>query len=255
MRRPGGLEPPDDRPSNEDSGRRREGSRVAGAPDEPRQRWRVVTRRAEEPGNSRRDDAEAWAGALLASGLPVSMTGQAGNRPRLLVGAALPAGMSGERELLDIFLSRRLPMHVVRESLESHLPPGHALVDLYDVWLGAPPLPAIVVAADYAVSLGAEGPAPRDLAGAAAQLLGAPSLPRQRAKGGGMVAYDLRPLLADIRVERVGHPTVLRIRTRFHPQLGTGRPAEVLEALGEILGQPIPVAAIVRERLVLAGEA
>ncbi len=100
-------------------------------------------------------------------------------------------------------------------------------------------------------STGADGPA---LAAAAAALLAATELPRERQKGGSTVRYDLRPLLVDVGVVDGGPPVVLRARTRFHPVLGTGRPEEVVAALGDAVGAPLVVASIVRERLILADE-
>ena len=47
---------------------------------------------------------------------------------------------------------------------------------------------------------------------------------------------------------------MLRARTRFHPVLGTGRPEEVVAALGDAVGAPLVVTSIVRERLILAEE-
>ena len=78
---------------------------------------------------------------------------------------------------------------------------------------------------------------------------------RDRSRGGGTVRYDLRPLLAAIEVASPGPPPVLRIRVRLDPALGNGRPDEVLEALGEIVGAPCQAAEIVRERVLLAGRA
>ena len=51
-----------------------------------------------------------------------------------------------------------------------------------------------------------------------------------------------------------GPPVVVRTRTRFHPELGTGRPEEVLAALAEAAGHPLSPEAIVRERLILADD-
>jgi hypothetical protein len=51
-----------------------------------------------------------------------------------------------------------------------------------------------------------------------------------------------------------GPPVLLRARTRFHPVLGTGRPEEVVAALGEAVGAPLDVTSVVRERLILAEE-
>ena len=46
----------------------------------------------------------------------------------------------------------------------------------------------------------------------------------------------------------------MRARTRFDPVRGTGRPEEVVAALADLAGTPLPVGSIVRERLVLADE-
>ena len=48
-----------------------------------------------------------------------------------------------------------------------------------------------------------------------------------------------------------GPPVVLRVRTRFDPQLGNGRPEEVVAALADELGHDLVIDEIVRERLVL----
>ena len=88
------------------------------------------------------------------------------------------------------------------------------------------------------------------LARAAAALLAADRLPRERQKGATTVAYDLRPLVADLGVVAVGPPVVIRARTRFHPELGTGRPAEVVAALGDTLGTALTIERLVREGLV-----
>ena len=47
---------------------------------------------------------------------------------------------------------------------------------------------------------------------------------------------------------------MLRARTRFHSVLGTGRPEEVVAALGDAVGAQLDVTSIVRERLILAEE-
>jgi hypothetical protein len=54
--------------------------------------------------------------------------------------------------------------------------------------------------------------------------------------------------------DAAGGAVGLRIRTRFDPERGVGRPEEVLAALSELAGAPLEVGSIVRERLVLAGE-
>jgi hypothetical protein len=159
--------------------------------------------------------------------------------------------MAADGELLDIVLTERLPIHRVREALSRVIPDGWRLVDLHDVWLAGPALAGRVAAADYRITL-ANGMAAVDLDRACAALLASERLPRERAKGGGTVTYDLRPLVIDVSVADAGPPPVVAIRTRFHPELGTGRPEEVIGALADLVGTPLTIEAIVRERLVLA---
>ncbi len=222
------------------------------APLPARQRWRLVlARTAGAPELSSRELVDVWEAALEASALPLFRpVGRV--RGRIAFGAPVPATLAVERELADIVLTEFVPTWQVREGLVGRLPDGWRVVDLYDVWLGSPALAGQVAAADYRVAVtGADVPA---LRAAAAGLLAAIELPRERPKGGSTVRYDLRPLLADIGVVEPGPPVVLRTRTRFDPALGTGRPEEVVAALGDAVGAPLAVSTIVRERLILAEE-
>lgn len=230
------------------------GQRPAGAPEPAvaRQRWRLAL--ACEPealGRSGRDQNEAWEAALESSGLPsFRPVGRA--RARVAFGAPLPTGIGAERELADIVLTSFEPAWRVREALTDRLPNGWRLVDLYDIWLGAPALAGQVVAAEYRIDVGAADV--RAVGAAAAFLLAAERLPRERLKGGTTVRYDLRPLLADVQVAHAGPPLILRVRTRSLPDLGTGRPGEVVAALGDISGSVLVTGSVVRERLILAGD-
>ena len=234
------------------------------APIEARQRWRITfcrDPRRGEHGLVGRDYYAVWEDALGRCELPVAET--AAGRQRFSLAAPLPASSGGEAELAELWLTARLPAWRLREALTPLLPAGHRISDLEDVWMGAPALAGRVAAADYRVTL-ADAPDVRALAAACRRLLDARSLPRARAKGGAMKSYDLRPLLISIRIGdgekadnadgRENEPVVLRLRTRIHPELGSGRPEEVLAALADELGVPLQAAETVRERLVLADE-
>ena len=217
-----------------------------------RQRWRLVlARTSEAPDGPGREQTEAWESALEASGLP-SFRPAGRARPRVAFGAPLAAGIAAERELADIVLTSTEPVWRVREALADRLPGGWRLVDLYDVWLGAPALAGQVAAADYRIDLGdADG---GRVAAAAEALLAASRLPRERLKGTSIVRHDLRPLLIDVRVLEGGPPLLVSVRTRFHPELGTGKPADVVAALGDAASVALVVVSVVRERLILADE-
>jgi radical SAM-linked protein len=204
-----------------------------------------------------RDYFAVWETALAASGLPIAET-DAG-RVRFAIGAPLPAGTAGRAELADLWLTERVAAWVVREALDPVLPPGHELVDLDDIWLGAPALAGRIAAADYLVVLRGL-PDAGLIAVAADRLLAAESLVRERAKSGGVKTYDLRPLLVSIAVAT--HPgaaageerLAVRMRTRIHPELGSGRPEEVVAALADEARTPLETADTIRERLVLADD-
>ena len=224
------------------------------ARSEPRQRWRLTVRcAADAPPLAQRDLLAAWDAAVGESGLPAVVGDPAKPKPRVVFGAPLTVGMPSEGELIEIVLTERLPAWQVREALAGRLPDGWSLVDLADVWLGGPALAGRVAAADYRVTIG-DASVSEAVEGAAQALLAARTIPRERAKGDGTVRYDLRPLLADVRVMDPGPPVTIRVRTRFHPEVGTGRPEEVVLALADELGSPLTIEAIVRERLILADE-
>ena len=225
-------------------------SEIDQAPDPPRQRWRLFLSRASDaPPLAGRELSDTWEGALEATGLPL-FRGIGRTRARVAFGAPIPAALRAERELADIVLTRSLPAWQVREALLAQVPSGWRLLDLHDVWLGEPALAAQVAAADYRIEV--EAPDVAKIAAAAQALLVARELPRERLKGGSMVGYDLRPLLIDVFVAAAGPPLLIRTRTRFDPVLGTGRPEEVVAALGAAAETPLVVSSMVRERLILA---
>jgi radical SAM-linked protein len=219
-------------------------------PLDPRQRWRITFSRAAARGEevpTGREYVARWEETLLHAGLPVLTL--ASERPRIALGAPLPSGCSGERELLEFWLTDVAPVWAVREGIERNLPEGHRLQRLENVWIGAPALGGQIAAADYVVTL-AGGPDAELLAAAARRLTAARSLPRERLKSGATKTYDLRPLI--LTLDAVG--ATLRMRTRIHPELGTGRPDEVVAALADDLGEDLAIERIVRTCLLLADE-
>jgi len=225
---------------------------------EPRQRWRLTFARDPVPPDQvGRAVLDAWQAALIGSGLPMAGLDEGGGgRARIAFASALPAAASGEAELADLWLLERRPVWAVREGLADRLPAGHRWISAEDIWLGEPALAGRVSAADWRIELRAPGTDRARIADAAGQLIAARSLPRIRRKGTTEKRYDLRLLVEDIAVDdtSAAAPAVLRVRTRLHPELGAGRPEEVVAALAESLGAAIEIAALARVRLVLGDE-
>jgi hypothetical protein len=209
-----------------------------------------VARPALDPNQAQRAQQDAWEAALVASGLPIAGLDAPKPRPRHAHAAPLSASVPGEAELVDLWVTRRLPRWSVREALIPVLPAGHALVDLYDVWLGEGALPGRVVASVYRAAL-APDPGPAEVRAAAERLLAASHLPRERRKGEAVVVYDLRPFLEAITVQATPAGIAVRMVLRHDPEKGVGRPDEVIAALEAAVGGPIGAHALVREGLVL----
>ena len=230
---------------------------MAPSPSGPRQRWRLYLRlpAASEPGQHPAG-AGAWASLLERGGLPLAMEPA---KSRVVLAAQLPLGIAGEREILDVVLSTRLPIVDVRGLVRAGLPPGVQLVDLHDIWVGAPSASAVVVSADYRVQV--SGVAPSALQLAAEALLAASSLPCERRREKKTQAFDLRPLIVSIAVTAalppagagsVGQMALLRARLRHRPD-AVGRAEDLVAALTAPPAPPLDgdlrVLGVVRERL------
>ncbi len=184
------------------------------------------------------------------------MSEGARRRPRLGFAIPLPVGLSADAERLDILLTERRTAAEVRARVSSAAPKDHTLIDVHDVWIGAPPLAGQVIAADYRLSL-ASGLPVDALRAAVETLLRLDRIERVRRRGERSTPYDLRPFLIALSVHDDpggGGGPRLWMRLRAHPELGIGRPDEVVAALGETVGAPIEVVDAVRERLWTADE-
>ena len=222
---------------------------------EPRQRWRLAFARGPvAPDRTGRIAVDEWVACLVSSGLRVAFQATDRSRPRLAIAAPLPANAAGCRELLDVWLIERIPRWQLREAVESHAPEGHRWVDAEEVWLGGPPLPGQVVAAEWhaAVQPAAGGASDRQRVRAAVDgLLAARTIERTRMKGGTVKRYDLRPLLAGLAVVATGPQLEFHVQTRFDPERGAGRPEEVIAAVSDAAGLALEVTALTRMRLIL----
>jgi radical SAM-linked protein len=212
-------------------------------------RWRIVHGRGSTTvGLTQRDEQEAWEAALSRSGMPVALDGR--GRPRTSFAVPLPVGLTAEAERLDVYLTEPVRVVDVRSALAASAPSDHPLVEVYDVWIGAPALAADVVALDYRLAVGPPPDAGR-LEAAVGALLGAGRIERSRDKGGRSRTYDLRPLLLDLRAT---DDAGLWTRLRADPTLGVGRPDEVVAAMGAAVGSAIDLLGGSRERIWLADE-
>jgi len=186
----------------------------------------------------------AWVRALRRAGVPLAYSHGFNPRPKVTFASPLAVGFTGEAEIMDIVLTRPVALRHFIQRLQPHLPPGLEIKAVEEVYHKLPALPTQVRAAEYRVTV--EGVEPEDVQRRIEALLAQERLPRRRRER----EYDLRPLILALWVETGEAGVAVGMRLRASPQGGTGRPDEVMDALG-LTEQ---VRGIHRVRLVLAAD-
>jgi radical SAM-linked protein len=188
-----------------------------------------------------------WERAARRAGLPLAYSQGFNPQPKIANAHALPVGCAGSNEVMDLWLTERLSPEEVARRLRAALPPAVRLTHVEEVDPRLPSLQSLVREAEYRARVWTDESA-NALDARVQALLAAASLPRRRRRHDQIVEYDLRPLVMDLRLEgREGRWLTLWMRLRAEPS-ATGRPDEVLEALG-LADCPCR---LVRERLLFA---
>lgn len=186
-----------------------------------------------------------WERTIRRAGLPLAYTQGFRPGPKIQLASALPLGIIGRAEIVDLWLLDEAAAAGGREAdaLQSAAPPGLGILSLEQVDERSPALQTQVVSAEYEATL-LDSPDEAVLKERLAALMGAASLPRER-RG---KAYDLRPLIESLETvpgDGSGGP---RLFMRLAARDGaTGRPEEVLAGLGV----PAEAARVERTRLIL----
>jgi radical SAM-linked protein len=159
---------------------------------------------------------------IRRAGLPLAYRGGFSPHPRLQLASALPLGFTSRAELADLWLEQPLEASDVLARLKAASPPGLVFVGMQVASAAEPALQERVVSAVFSVTLA--GSTQANLGERVASLLSSPSFVCQR-RG---KAFDLRPLIESLEaVDADG--LSMRLSAR---EGATGRPDEVLEALG-----------------------
>ncbi len=173
------------------------------------------------------EQVRVWGRAMRRAGLPLAYTGGFTPRPRLQVALPLPVGFAAEAEWLDVWLEQPVGPDEFRRALAAALPEGLEIRAVEEVPLNAPALASQVLAAEYVAVVETAVPAP-EVRRRIEALLAATELHRER-RGR---PYDLRPLILSLSLEE-SHPDGVVLKMTLSAREGaTGRPEEVLDALG-----------------------
>jgi radical SAM-linked protein len=177
------------------------------------------------------DMARTFERAIRRARLPLAYTQGFNPQPRIQFAAALPVGFTGQAELVDIFLNEVLAPDEVVDRLAESLPPGVRPIAAAPVPREVPSLQSMLTAARYLAEV-ETGESDQAFARRLADFLARPSAPRERRRGKETAAYDLRPLVLDLRYAGpcAGGQS---FETLMRSESGaTGRPDELLAELG-----------------------
>jgi radical SAM-linked protein len=191
--------------------------------DQERTRYRVSFHKTEAMRfTGHLDLYRALERTIRRAGLPLAYRGGFSPHPRLQLAAALPLGLTSVSELADLWLEQPIGASEVLAELRAAAPPGLQFVAVQVIDAAEPALQEQVIGATFSAALAPSTSA--DVENRVASLLSSPSLIRQR-RG---KSYDLRPLIDTLATSAPG-TLVMRLSAR---EGATGRPDEVLEALG-----------------------
>ena len=168
-----------------------------------------------------------WERTFRRAGLPLSYSEGFNPRPVINLASPLPLGFISSAELGDFWLSDTRSQTEVLKALTKSLPPGLEINDINELSeIHGKKLPGLVDRSEYMVSLSEDHPGLNDKI---TTLLQAAKVIRSRKNK----EYDLRPLIHAISVIDLEDdtPPALKI-SLFSLTNGTGRPDEVLLALG-----------------------
>ena len=168
-----------------------------------------------------------WERAMRRAGLPIAYSQGFHPQPKISLAAALPLGFSSRGEVLDVRLNEELTVTDISTRLQESLPPDIKIIDVQSVDERLPALQTQVLSAAYNVHL-TEAIDGSELTRRVETLMNSESLLRER-RG---KSYDLRPLIEMLSVITEANGKVWLKMTLASREGATGRPEEVLSALG-----------------------
>lgn len=171
------------------------------------------------------DMARTWQRILRRADLPLAYSEGFNPQPKITFATALPVGCTSAQEVMDVVLSPACEVSDVRVRLTRTLPPGMELTSIEPVDVRAPALQTQLIAAEFLIVV--DKALFDELVDRVQAFLAATEVMRDR-RG---KAYNLRPLVQALSLERESDRVVIRSRLQSTDS-GTGRPDELARALG-----------------------
>ena len=212
-----------------------------------------ITYRSDAPTEQRGNFARLWVDAIEAAGLLVARA-DGGRRAHVEFGPALPEGVSGNCELLDIWLDRPAEPAEVCARLREALLPGLVPVDVEDIGERLPSFAASVVAYRYRAVFAAGSVDGAALHARTVWFSEQPSFQCEELRGERLRVLDLKQIIREVAATTIDGALQVDMCLAVNQQQ-TARPATVLDAL-ELPAQPVSLVRtaieVLRPRVALA---
>lgn len=197
--------------------------------------------------------------ALRSAALPISFSAGFHPLPRLQVGHALPLGVEGGGELLDLELAEVVPPVAFINTLQPRLPTGIRLLAAEEVPLGQKSLAQLLEGARWIMGFRPESGVtlPSQAWQAACEaVLAAPGLPwGDTDKKGRPRQRDLRPLLKGLTLHgQSGAAVRLAVDVAIDPTGRSLKPEQLETILADRLGEGLTITTLRRDWLYLHSE-
>jgi radical SAM-linked protein len=176
------------------------------------------------------DLALAWERALRRAEIPLAYSQGFNPRPKMQIVSGLPVGTTGRAEIMDIIITRPVPIDQTLTRIQTALPAGIELHTLEEIPLKSPTLQHLLRQAEYAVTVETDLSS-KELAGRIETLLAADKIIQVRQRKGRAEEFDLRPWLHELRLESLANGQAHLHMCLTAGQFGNLRPADVLKAL------------------------
>ena len=194
------------------------------------------------------DLMRTWERTIRRATLPLSYTQGFSPHPRIALAAPLPVGVSGTRELIDLWLEEDISSSDVAKRLTAAMPPGLAVSAVEQVSDQLPSMQSCIEAARYEIRFDRDALEIDALGIAIDELLARETLDWEEQRGEKKRRYDIRATILELAVRAAEDgATVLSMHLSLL-EGRTGRPAQVLRALG-VEAEPL---AIVRASIELS---
>ena len=190
------------------------------------QRIRIVYSKGDElkfTGNL--DMMKVWERTFRRAGLKIAYSQGFHPQPKIHQALPLPLGFTSQNDLLDFWLDSDESLGEISKKLERALQPGIMVQEYQVVPAALKPLQTLVTSAEYLVRMETES-IHADLTERIEKLLRQNECLRER-RG---KQYDLRPLIESLQIDKDDTSSLLM--TLAARPGATGRPEEVLDALG-----------------------